>query len=73
MARKYSKKAQKTVAAAVRRMKKGTLKSGKSKKKVVSPQQAIAIGISEARAKGMKVPPVKGKTSRVKSRTKKKK
>jgi len=56
MARKYSKKAQKTIASAMRRRKKGTLKSGRSGKKVTSREQAIAIGMSEARKKGMKVP-----------------
>ena len=40
----------------MRRRKKGTLKSGKSKKKVTSRKQAIAIGLSEARKKGKKVP-----------------
>lgn len=52
---KYSKKAQKTVGSAVKRAKKGTLKSG-SGETVKSRKQAIAIGISEARAKGQKVP-----------------
>ena len=52
---KYSKKAEQTVASAVRRMKKGTLKSG-SGDVVTDPKQAIAIGISEAREKGFKVP-----------------
>jgi len=56
--RKYSKAAGKTVASAVRRMKSGTLKSGKSGKggTVKSREQAIAIGLSEARKKGAKVP-----------------
>ncbi len=53
---KYSKKAQSTVAGAMRRRKKGTLTSGRSGKKVTSRKQAIAIGLSEARAKGAKVP-----------------
>lgn len=53
---KYSKKASKTVRSAVKRMKKGTLKSGGSGRTVRSRKQAIAIGISEARQKGMKVP-----------------
>jgi hypothetical protein len=52
----YSKKAQSTVKSAVHRMKKGTLTSGKSGKKVTSRKQAIAIGLSEAREKGAKVP-----------------
>lgn len=58
---KYSKKAQKTIAKAVRKMKRGKLKSG-SGEKVDSQDQAVAIGISEARKKGYKVPPEK-KTS----------
>jgi hypothetical protein len=55
---KYSKKSQKTVESAMRRRKKGTLKSGKGGKggTVKSRKQAIAIGLSEARAKGAKVP-----------------
>jgi len=56
MARKYSKGASKTVASAMRRRKKGTLKSGGSGRKVKSRKQAIAIGLSEARKKGAKVP-----------------
>jgi hypothetical protein len=55
MARKYSKGASKTVESAMRRRKKGTLKSG-SGRKVTSRKQAIAIGLSEARKKGAKVP-----------------
>jgi len=53
---KYSKKAQDTVKSAVKREKKGTLRSGRSGKKVTSRKQAIAIGLSEARKKGAKVP-----------------
>jgi len=56
MARKYSKKASKSVEGAMRKRKKGTLKSGRSGKKVKSRKQAIAIGLSEARKKGAKVP-----------------
>ncbi len=56
MARKYGKAAAKTVASAMRRKKKGTLKSGGSGKKVTSRKQAIAIGLSEARKKGATVP-----------------
>jgi hypothetical protein len=58
MARKYSKSAGKDVESAVRRKKKGTLKSGKGGKggTVKSRKQAIAIGLSEARKKGKKVP-----------------
>jgi len=55
---KYGKAAGKTVASAVRRMKRGTLKSGKQGKggTVKNRKQAIAIGLSEARSKGAKVP-----------------
>jgi hypothetical protein len=58
MARKYSKGASKTVESAMRKRKKGTLKSGKGGKggTVKSRKQAIAIGLSEARKKGKKVP-----------------
>jgi hypothetical protein len=52
---KYGKKASKTVESAMRRRKRGTLKSG-SGRKVKSRKQAIAIGLSEAREKGAKVP-----------------
>ena len=52
---KYGKKASKTVASAMRRRKSGTLKSG-SGGAVKSRKQAIAIGLSEARSKGAKVP-----------------
>lgn len=56
--RRYSKVASKTVASAMRRRKRGTLKSGRSGKggTVKSRKQAIAIGLSEARKKGAKVP-----------------
>jgi hypothetical protein len=56
--RKYGKAAGKSVESAMRRKKKGTLKSGKGGKggKVKSRKQAIAIGLSEARKKGAKVP-----------------
>jgi hypothetical protein len=56
--RKYGKAAGKSVASAMRREKKGTLKSGKGGKggTVKSRKQAIAIGLSEARKKGAKVP-----------------
>lgn len=58
MARKYSKSAGKDVERAVKKEKKGTLKSGKGGKggTVKSRKQAIAIGLSEARSKGKKVP-----------------
>ena len=60
--RKYSRGASKDVESAMRRRKKGTLRSGKGGKggKVKSRKQAIAIGLSEARAKGKKVPRKKG-------------
>jgi hypothetical protein len=56
--RRYGKGASKTVASAMRRRKSGTLRSGKGGKggKVKSRKQAIAIGLSEARKKGEKVP-----------------
>jgi len=54
--RKYGKAASKRVESAMRRRKKGTLKSGRSGKTVKSRKQAIAIGLSEARKKGAKVP-----------------
>lgn len=53
---KYGKKASKKVEKAMHERKKGTLKSGKSGKKVTSKKQAIAIGLSEARKAGAKVP-----------------
>jgi len=57
MTRKYSPEAQKTVKKAMHEFKEGKLKSGgKSHKKVTNPKQAIAIGLSEARKKGAKVP-----------------
>ena len=56
MARKYSKKASADVERVLKKRKAGTLKSGRSGKTVRSKKQAIAIGLSEARAKGKKVP-----------------
>ena len=56
MARKYSQGASKSVKRAMTRRKRGTLKSGRSGKKVKSRKQAIAIGLSQARKKGAKVP-----------------
>jgi hypothetical protein len=55
MARKYSKSASKDVERAMHKKKRGTLKSG-SGKNVTSRKQAVAIGLSEARKKGKKVP-----------------
>ena len=62
---KYGKTAQKKVKKAMHERKEGTLKSGKSGKKVTSKKQAIAIGLSEARKEGGKVP--KKKSSKKKS------
>lgn len=53
---KYGTAAKKSVKTAMRKMKKGKLKSGRSGRKVTSRKQAIAIGLSEARKKGAKVP-----------------
>ena len=67
MARKYSKAASKKVARALRKRKDGTLKSGRSGKTVKSRKQAIAIGLSEARAEGDKVPKKKSKKRKKKA------
>jgi hypothetical protein len=56
MARRYSRSASKDVERAMRKRKRGTLKSGRSGRRVKSRKQAIAIGLSEARKKGKKVP-----------------
>ncbi len=52
----YGKKSQEVVREAMKKFKKGELKSGKSRKKVTSKNQAVAIGLSEARKRGAKVP-----------------
>jgi Family of unknown function (DUF6496) len=80
---RYGKKASKKVEKAMHERKHGTLKSGRSGKKVTSKKQAIAIGLSEARQEGDKVPPAKksskkggkksGKKRSSKKRTSKKK
>lgn len=67
--RKYSKGASKKVAKTMHERKHGTLKSGRSGKKVTSKKQAIAIGLSEARAAGKKVP--KKRTAKKKAASKK--
>jgi len=54
---RYSKKSQDKVERAMHEMKHGELKSGRSGKKVTNPRQAVAIGLSEAREEGAKVPP----------------
>lgn len=61
---KYGKKAATEVRKAMHERKKGTLKSGKSGKKVKSRRQAIAIGLSKARKAGARVPRKKSSTSR---------
>ena len=61
MARKYSKSAGNDVRKAMKKRKSGKLRSGRSGKKVKSRKQAIAIGLSEARRKGKKVPKRKSK------------
>jgi len=68
---KYGKTAQAKVKRAMEERKRGTLKSGKSKKKVTSRKQAIAIGLSEARRAGAKVPKKKA-SSRKKTSSRKK-
>lgn len=75
MASKYGKKSQDKVEEAMHERKRGTLKSGRSGKKVTSRKQAIAIGLSEARREGGKVPSKKSsakKSSAKKSSSKKK-
>lgn len=62
---RYGKKAQSKVKRAMHERKQGTLRSGRSGRKVKSRKQAIAIGLSEARRSGAKVPPKK-KSSRKK-------
>lgn len=56
MARRYSRGASKDVERAMHKRKRGTLRSGRSGKKVTSRKQAVAIGLSEAREKGKRVP-----------------
>lgn len=63
MMAKYSKKAQEKIETVMHEMKEGTLRSG-SGKKVTSHKQAIAIGISEARQAGLKVPKEKSATKK---------
>ncbi len=60
MVKKYGETAQKSVKKTMHKMKEGKLESGKSHKKVTDKKQAIAIGLSEARKKGAKVPKKKG-------------
>ncbi len=65
--RKYSPAASKSVETEMHEMKRGKLKSGRSGRKVTNPKQAIAIGLSEARKKGAKVPPSPKKSAKKKS------
>jgi hypothetical protein len=67
--RKYSKSASRKVAKVMRERKRGTLRSGRSGKKVTSRKQAVAIGLSEARRAGARVP--SQRASRSRSRKKK--
>ena len=64
MAAKYGKKASEKIEKVMKERKAGTLRSGRSGKKVTSRKQAIAIGLSEARAAGGKVPPPKKTSAR---------
>ena len=72
MARKYSKKASAKVERAMKTRNAGTLKSGRSGRKVTSRKQAIAIGLSEARAAGQKVPKKTAKRGRPVGKTRRK-
>ena len=69
---RYGKKAQSKVRKVMDEKKKGTLKSGRSGKKVTSRKQAIAIGLSEARKAGAKVPRKKSSSTSRKSSSRKK-
>jgi hypothetical protein len=71
MARKYSKKASADVERVMKKRKAGTLKSGGSGRKVTSRKQAIAIGLSEARAEGKKVPKKASKKTAKKAKKRK--
>jgi len=72
MAAKYGKKAQEKVEKAMHERKRGTLKSGSSGKKVKSRKQAIAIGLSEARRAGGKVPAKKKSSKKATKKSSKK-
>jgi hypothetical protein len=69
---KYGRKAQSKVKRAMRERKRGTLRSGRSGKRVTSRKQAIAIGLSEARREGGKVPRKRGGSRRRKTGSRKK-
>ncbi len=70
---KYSKKAGEKIEKVMQEKKEGTLKSGRSGKKVKSRKQAIAIGLSEARKEGARVPEKKTATAKKKAAPKKSK
>ena len=70
---KYGKKAQAKVKKAMHERKSGTLRSGRSGKKVKSRKQAIAIGLSEARREGKKVPAKKKSSGKSKKKSSRKK
>jgi hypothetical protein len=72
MARKYSRKASADVERAMKKRKAGTLRSGRSGRRVKSRKQAIAIGLSEARAKGKKVPKKAAKKRKTANKSKRK-
>jgi Family of unknown function (DUF6496) len=72
-ARKYSSKASADVERVMKKRKAGTLRSGRSGRKVTSRKQAIAIGLSEARAEGAKVPKKASKKKASKKAAKKRK
>src|SRR5579859_4730344 len=67
--RKYSPKASKSVEREMKAFKKGKLKSGRSGRKVTNPKQAIAIGLSEARSEGAKVPSAPGRKKSAKKKS----
>ena len=68
---RYGKKASRKVKKAMRERKRGTLRSGRSGKKVTSRKQAIAIGLSQARRSGAKVPKKRSSSGKSSSRKKK--
>jgi hypothetical protein len=73
MASRYGKKAAQKVKRAMHERKRGTLRSGRSGRKVTSRKQAIAIGLSEARRAGAKVPKKSSRKSKTRRRSSKKK
>jgi len=73
MARRYGKAASRKVKRAMHKRKHGTLRSGRSGKRVKSRKQAIAIGLSEARKRGAKVPRKRSKSKKRRSKKRKSK